>query len=661
MADGYGGTASAGSSNREIWSRGLASAGALALALLFAALVYLMIESNNERDAAALSERQSFETIMAARSIEESIAQSEAALGRFIINGDSTPANIYRNERRAANRQIDRLQRIVRDNPEQAERAARLEEFHDAYTRELAAAARLASTGRNFDALSRYNSVTNSQNGVAALGTLEQITEQERALLSERSAARVATNQRARLLATLLTIAGVILAIAALILAYATVRAFRQSFDADQRALELEDAVAERTVELQELNAQLRAEMAERAAAEEKLNQAQKLEAVGQLTGGIAHDFNNMLAVVIGGLDLAKRKIAERPDEADEHIGNALEGANRAAALTRRLLTFARAEAFRPEGTDAAELVGTMADLLQRSIGEQISVSIEADNRVWPIWVDPHQLENAVLNLAVNARDAMDGRGELTIAIRNRALGDGEIGEIAAGDYLQIAVTDTGCGMEKEVIEHVFEPFFTTKPVGKGTGLGLSQIFGFARQSGGDVWIDSTVGTGTTVSLFLPRFEGDVVDAHTAPDAFQPLADSGTHDARTVLVVEDDQRVRRSTTAGLEELGHIVVACANGPTALEVLAERPDVDLVLTDVVMPDMTGPELAARIADNHPELPIIFVTGYARESFDSEQLPGHAILRKPFTIAALGQAIEEAASRVRMAEPQPADEVT
>lgn len=653
MTEEYGRAAEPEPFSSEDWRRVLASAAALLLTVLFAALIYLVIESNDERDAAALSERQSFEIIMTARSIEQSIARSEAALGRFIINGDGIPATTYRNEWREAGRQITMLQRNVRDSPQQAATAETLETLYDAYGSEVVVAARLAATGRNFDALARYNTVTSSQNGASVIQALEQITEQERELLSEHSAARIETNQRARRLATLLTIAGIVLAIAALFLAYATFRAFRQRSYADRRADELEVAVARRTAELETLNAQLRAEVTERAAAEQKLNQVQKLEAVGQLTGGIAHDFNNMLAVVIGGLDLAKRQMANQPESANDHIENALEGANRAAALTRRLLTFARAEPFLPEGTDAAELITSITDLLLRSIGEQISISIEADDNVWPIWVDPYQLENAVLNLAVNARDAMDGKGVLKIAIRNRCLTENEIGEAPAGDYLQIAVTDTGSGMDEDVIEHVFEPFFTTKPVGKGTGLGLSQVFGFVRQSSGDVGIDSTIGEGTTVSLFLPRFEGDVVARKQVPTTAGYVGNEKENGVRTILMVEDDQRVRRSTAAGLEELGHTVLACSNGQTAIGILAERPDVDLLLTDVVMPEMTGPELVTKIAYAHPDLPVLFVTGYAREAADGGQFLGHAVLRKPFTIAALAEAVESTALRSPIAE--------
>ncbi|MBC2777002.1 response regulator [Parasphingopyxis marina] len=642
MTDGYSGATSAQASGIEVWRRGLASAGALLLALLFGALVYLTAESNEDRDSAAQRERQSFEIITLARGIEGSIARSEAALGRFVINSDGNLGTIYRNEWRAAGRQIDQLDRMVRYDAAQSELVDGLQTLYETYGAEISPAARYATSGRNLEALSLHNSASGSATGAALIRRLETIANAERTLLGRRSAARVAAGERAALLGTLMTIAGIILGLAAIILAYATIRAFRERHQADQRVDDLEDAVAARTAELEAVNTQLRAEAIEREAAEQQLRQVQKLEAVGQLTGGIAHDFNNMLAVVIGGLDLAKRKIGRNPAEADSHIDNALEGANRAAALTRRLLAFARAEPFLPEGTDAAARIDSMVDLIRRSIGEQITVSIDAEPGTWPVWIDPHQLENSVLNLAVNARDAMEGRGELTFAIRNATLEAGDVGEVAPGEYLQIAVTDNGCGMSEDIIEHVFEPFFTTKPVGRGTGLGLSQIFGFAQQSGGGVGIDSTVGRGTTVSLYLPRFEGDI---DTKP---RGMAQSGqTHGqsmkSATILVVEDDQRVRRATVAGLEELGHRVVSCANGQTALDILSERADIDLLLTDVVMPEMTGPELAAQVSERHPGLPIIFVTGYAREAADTAQFAGHVVLRKPFTITALSETID------------------
>ena len=266
-------------------------------------------------------------------------------------------------------------------------------------------------------------------------------------------------------------------------------------------------AVRERTQELWEANQALKAEAIERQAAEAQLRQVQKMEAVGQLTGGIAHDFNNMLAVVVGGIDLARRRLNGPRREVMTHLTNAMEGATRAAALTRRLLSFARSEPLLPERLDTAILVGGMSELLDRTLGERIKVETKLADDAWPVFVDPHQLENAILNLAVNARDAMDGTGKLTIRTRNLTMEANAVGDIRAGEYLVIEVTDTGCGMTPEVKERAFEPFFTTKAVGKGTGLGLSQIFGFAHQSGGEVGIESEVGKGTTVSIYLPRTE----------------------------------------------------------------------------------------------------------------------------------------------------------
>ncbi len=292
----------------------------------------------------------------------------------------------------------------------------------------------------------------------------------------------------------------------------------KQIEDEAERSEVLEMAVRERTQELWESNQALKAEAAEREAAEAQLRQVQKMEAVGQLTGGIAHDFNNMLAVVVGGIDLAQRRLNGPRREVLMHLNNAMEGATRAAALTRRLLSFARSEPLMPERVDSRELIGGMSDLLDRTLGERIRVEVDLVGDAWPIYVDPHQLENAIVNLAVNARDAMDGQGMMRIATGNVKLASNEVGDVRAGDYVKISVTDTGCGMTREVRERAFEPFFTTKPVGKGTGLGLSQIFGFAHQSGGEVGIESDVGRGTTVSIYLPRTEA------AAPIRIHPTA-----------------------------------------------------------------------------------------------------------------------------------------
>jgi signal transduction histidine kinase/ActR/RegA family two-component response regulator len=421
------------------------------------------------------------------------------------------------------------------------------------------------------------------------------------------------------------------------------------------RAGALEQAVAMRTRELREANAQLLAEAETRAAAEAQLRQAQKMEAVGQLTGGIAHDFNNMLAVVVGGLDLARRRLTHSPDEVARHIDNAMEGANRAAALTRRLLAFARAEPLLPEGIVPATLIAGMSDLLDRTLGERIRVETRLAVSSWMIWCDPSQLENAILNLAVNARDAMDGEGRVVVATSDVTLRDGEIGEARGGDYVRIAVSDEGCGMTADVIERVFEPFFTTKPVGKGTGLGLSQVFGFAHQSAGEVWIDSTPAKGTTVCLYLPRHSAAASTVVADPEEGR-LASPEDAEHATILVVEDDARVRNATVEALAELGHRPIAVSSGAEALTELAARSDIRLILSDVVMPEMTGPELIARAAPLYPHIAVLFVTGYVGEAADSGTLAGRDVLRKPFTVRGLEVAVANALARnAPLSEPR------
>jgi CheY-like chemotaxis protein len=287
-----------------------------------------------------------------------------------------------------------------------------------------------------------------------------------------------------------------------------------------------------------------------------------------------------------------------------------------------------------------------MLELIDRTIGERIRVRTRTAGEDWPVWADPTGLENAVLNLCVNARDAMPDGGDLTIAVENVTLGPDEIGSLQAGDYVRITVGDSGSGIAPDHLERVFEPFFTTKPVGKGTGLGLSQIFGFARQSGGDVTIASQLGQGTHVAIYLPRAHD--VAGRVAAAAGRPLAeaveDRGDGPAR-ILVVEDDPRVSRSTVNALIELGHQAVAVASGRAALERLTEDPRFDLMITDVVMPEMTGVELSREVARLHPGLRILYVTGYVGEAGSMDELTGAELLRKPFTVAQLSGAIDQA----------------
>ncbi|MEO7379073.1 MAG: ATP-binding protein, partial [Sphingomicrobium sp.] len=422
-----------------------------------------------------------------------------------------------------------------------------------------------------------------------------------------------------------------------------------------ERSAVLEQAVAERTRELSVANESLRAEAIERQSAEAQLRQVQKMEAVGQLTGGIAHDFNNMLAVVVGGLDLARRRLNGPRREVMVHLNNAMEVATRAAALTRRLLSFARSEPLLPERIDTSDLVAGMSDLLDRTLGERISVRTHLAPDAWPTFVDPHQLENAIVNLAVNARDAMDGTGTLVIETANVTLGANAVGDIQPGDYLRVSVTDSGCGMSPETIERAFEPFFTTKPVGKGTGLGLSQIFGFAHQSGGEVGIESELGRGTTVSLYLPRTAAGATTVRLHPTMQRGEAEATVPGAR-ILLVEDDPRVRAATMGALEDLDYEPIACSSGAEAIR-LFDGQTFDLVISDVIMPEMTGPELVRILKARRDDIAILFVTGYVGEG-ESDDLAGYELLRKPFTVSALASAVASALSRT-IIESRPSGE--
>ncbi|MET0270740.1 MAG: ATP-binding protein [Sphingomonas sp.] len=636
------------------WQRRLASAAALVAAVLLVALVVLVAISGRERDRALLRERHSYDVMLVTRQLDASIARSEAMLGRFVISGEKRVGVMYYDEWRKAGRQLRRLDELTRDNPAQALLVADLRQLYRRRGAELAAPATRTVYKQGWTALSMYYRAGKAESIARIDSLLTQIAANERGLLDARADQATLTVNRASYFTALLSAIGLLLVLSAAALGWTTVQALAQRARARldaraeaDRAGSLELAVAERTRELREANAMLRAEGETRAAAEAQLRQVQKMEAVGQLTGGIAHDFNNMLAVVVGGLDLARRRLEQEAGEVGRHIDHAMEGANRAAALTRRLLAFARAEPLLPEGVEPGRLIAGMSDLLDRTLGERIVVETRIAGGGWNVWCDPHQLENAILNLTVNARDAMAEEGRLVIATDNVTLRDGEAGEAKAGDYVRIAVTDEGAGMTRAVMDRVFEPFFTTKPTGKGTGLGLSQIFGFVRQSDGEITIDSTVGRGTTVSLYLPRFAGMIASPHApAAMAAPPHAAAGA----AVLVVEDDPRVRQATVGALVELGYAPVACADGAEALALLDRRDDIALVVTDVVMPEMTGPELVARMARRHPRLPVLYVTGYVGEAADATVLAGHEVLRKPFTVSGLERAVATA-----LAEPR------
>jgi signal transduction histidine kinase len=387
-------------------------------------------------------------------------------------------------------------------------------------------------------------------------------------------------------------------------------------------------------------------EMQRRIEAEEVLRQAQKMEAIGQLTGGVAHDFNNMLAVIMGGLDLALRRLAKGDTSVDKYLTNAQEGTRRAAALTQRLLAFARQQPLEPEPVEASKLIAGMSDLLRRSLGETIKLETVLDGDIRRTHVDRNQLENAILNLAVNARDAMPRGGKLTIEASNADIGNkrtaGRAG-VPVGQYVLIAVTDTGSGMPPEVIAKAFDPFFTTKKSGAGTGLGLSQVYGFVTQSGGQVKIHSEVGKGTTIKIYLPCYFGDAAPREDAADKAPIPTNDGSI---TVLVVEDEDAVRAHATEALQELGYRVLQAGAAAAALRTIDDHPEIGLLFTDVVMPDMNGRRLSEEALRRRPALKVLFTTGYTRDAIVHDGMldPDVELLRKPFTLEQLARKVAE-----------------
>ncbi|WP_426435452.1 PAS domain S-box protein [Bradyrhizobium genosp. P] len=388
------------------------------------------------------------------------------------------------------------------------------------------------------------------------------------------------------------------------------------------QAMRREIAERKRTQEaLTQLNATLEKQVVERTEQlrrnEEALRQSQKMEAVGQLTGGVAHDFNNLLQVIIGNIETLQRNLPTDSPRLQRAMRHAINGAQRAAALTQRLLAFSRRQPLDPKPVDVNALINGLSDMVHRTLGETIAVETVLGAGLWRIEVDPNELEAAILNLAVNARDAMPEGGRLTLETVNAHIDEAYAAahaEVLAGQYALISVTDTGAGMDPQTVAQAFEPFFTTKPVGKGTGLGLSQVYGFVKQSSGHVKIYSEPGQGTTVKLYLPRLAGDAVPE---PELDQPLNPEADQE-ETLLVVEDDDDVRAYSVDSLRELGYRVLETRDGPSALRLLDQEFRVDLLFTDVVLPNgMTGAQLAAQAKTIRPSLKVLFTTGYARNA--------------------------------------------
>ncbi|WP_284778030.1 ATP-binding protein [Agrobacterium sp. lyk4-40-TYG-31] len=395
----------------------------------------------------------------------------------------------------------------------------------------------------------------------------------------------------------------------------------------------LEQRVSERTSELLK--------------AQDALRQSQKMEAVGQLTGGLAHDFNNLLAGISGSLELMERRLSQgRGNELDRYLSAAQGAVKRAAALTHRLLAFSRRQTLDPKPTDIDRLIAGLEDLIKRTVGPAVDIEVVEASGTWKTLVDPSQLENAVLNLCINARDAMPDGGRITIRTENTRLdarGADESG-LPEGEYVCLRITDTGTGIPADVLDKVFEPFFTTKPLGQGTGLGLSMIYGFAQQSGGKVEISSEQNAGTTVSIFLPHH---ILDGEIEDERIETRTPGGARAQETVLVVDDEPTVRMLISDVLQEFGYTVIEAADSATGLKILQSDVGIDLLVSDVGLPGgMDGRQMADAARQSRPGLKVLFVTGYAENAAvrDGKLDPGMAVLTKPFAVETLAAQVRE-----------------
>jgi signal transduction histidine kinase/ActR/RegA family two-component response regulator len=597
-------------------------AGFAIVALILGARAFLseMQAANREAAAGQIEYQQMISNLM-------SLAQdTEIGQRGYLLTGERSYLEPYKAALEALPDQLARVEKMGAGDAERVQQFGRIKDALASKKAELAETIRLYDSGDAVQAVE----IVRSGRGKAAMDqvrdSLDAIRRSESAALAQRYARTDSLENWLR--------AGSLAALVAILLlgVYVVKRSGRSYRD-----------VALAQEELTRKNAALTREMENRENAESQIRQMQKMEAVGQLTGGIAHDFNNMLAVVMSAMNLAQRKLGRGEHDIGKFIDAAADAASRAAALTTRLLAFSRQQPLSPQVVDANKLVNGMSDLLRRALGEAIRMETVLAGGLWRTHADPSQLENALLNLAVNARDAMGDEGKLTIETANSHLDDGYAAahaEVVAGQYVMIAVTDTGSGMTPEIMAKAFEPFFTTKAVGKGTGLGLSQIFGFVKQSGGHVKIYSEPGEGTTVKVYLPRFFGE----EELP-VVKPVQSKGEA-TETILLVEDDDRVRASTDEALAELGYQVIAAASGPEALAKLDAHSDIALLLTDIIMPQMNGRQLAGQALARRPDLKVVFTTGFTKNAVVHNGVLDHDVhfLAKPFTLDQLAAKLRE-----------------
>lgn len=549
------------------------------------------------------------------------VQDAETGQRGFLLTGDSSYLTPYLEATTQLPQRKQQLLGMMALSPEHASQQQQLFTLIDAKMDELARTVRLREQGQSEAVLGVVRGDSGRQLMVQIRSVITGMDHGEREMLRRRI--READEQRFLLMIAIVLAIGLAGA-----LAWMVIREGRQHAEELRRSI----------VALQQ-------EIRQREDLEAQLRQAQKMEAIGQLTGGVAHDFNNMLAIIIGNLELLQRRLPGDDPRLQGPANHALTGAMKAGDLTRQLLAFSRQAALQPKSTDINQCIRDMSALLRRSLGENIRIETVQAGGLWPAFVDRAQLESALVNLALNSRDAMSGAGKLTIETANTVLDSAYAQhhlEVVSGQYVMVAVTDTGSGMSADVLQKAFDPFFTTKELGKGTGLGLSQVHGFVKQSRGHIKIYSEPDVGTTVKIYLPRDFSETAE----PDV------SASHDAslvsrHKVLVVEDDQDVRAFVVSALHEIGYATVEAAQPEVALRTIQAQPDISVLLTDVVMPGINGRQLAARALEINPRLVVVYMTGYTRNAIVHNGVldPGVRLISKPFTMADLARELQAA----------------
>jgi signal transduction histidine kinase len=558
--------------------------------------------------------------------IQTLILRAESSQRGYLVTGREDYLTPFAPAQGALQTALDRVASLAGDNPQQVEAVRALRQGISAKLDELERTIAFRKAGHPDNALALVNTDTGQRVMGRIVDQIAAMQGNEDQLLAAREADAASLDLLLQIgaVAAFLVICGI-----AILAAYLAKRSVATIHTANTQLSLANQSLIEQISRREQVEAQLR--------------QAQKMEAVGQLTGGMAHDFNNMLGVIVGALDLMKRRLKHDEFGIGRFVESAAKAAERSAALIQRLLAFARQQPLAPEAIDPNRMIADMSELLRSTLGEQIQIETVLAAGLWKTNADPHQLESSIVNIAINARDAMPDGGRLTIETENVYLDEvycSENAEVTAGQYVMIAITDQGGGMALDVAARAFDPFFTTKPSGKGTGLGLSQVYGFIKQSSGHIKIYSELGTGTTVKIYLPRLYRQPEETKRA--ALKPASGDSTE---IVLVVEDDPLMRRLSCDALRDLGYTVLESETAAAALTMIADTPAITLLFTDVVMPEVNGKKLADEALKKRPDLKVLFTTGYTRNAVVHGGVldPDVNFIGKPFTI-------EQLASKVR-----------